>query len=54
MTQERVKKYVGGQAVIEGVMMRGPGYTATAVREPPVLSWCKRKPPRPFKSDILY
>ena len=25
---------IGGQAVIEGVMMRGPGYTATAVREP--------------------
>jgi uncharacterized protein YqhQ len=31
---ERIKKFVGGQAVIEGVMMRGPGYTATAVREP--------------------
>lgn len=28
------KVYVGGQAVIEGVMMRGPGYIATAVREP--------------------
>ncbi|SDF00647.1 DUF1385 domain-containing protein [Sporolituus thermophilus] len=25
---------IGGQAVIEGVMMRGPGYIATAVREP--------------------
>jgi len=25
---------VGGQAVIEGVMMRGPGYMATAVRDP--------------------
>ena len=25
---------VGGQAVIEGVMMRGPGLTATAVRDP--------------------
>lgn len=24
---------IGGQAVIEGVMMRGPGYIATAVRE---------------------
>ena len=32
--KERIKKFVGGQAVIEGVMMRGPGYTATAVREP--------------------
>ncbi|MBP2652672.1 MAG: hypothetical protein H6Q73_241 [Firmicutes bacterium] len=28
------KVYVGGQAVIEGVMMRGPEYIATAVREP--------------------
>lgn len=28
------KIYVGGQAVIEGVMMRGPEYVATAVREP--------------------
>ena len=26
--------YVGGQAVIEGVMMRGPKYIATAVRTP--------------------
>ena len=26
--------YVGGQAVIEGVMMRGPEYIATAVRTP--------------------
>ena len=25
---------IGGQAVIEGVMMRGPKYIATAVREP--------------------
>ena len=28
------KLMVGGQAVIEGVMMRGPGLTATAVRDP--------------------
>lgn len=34
MNTERIKKFVGGQAVIEGVMMRGPGYTATVVREP--------------------
>ena len=34
MNTERIKKFVGGQAVIEGVMMIGPGYTATAVREP--------------------
>ena len=33
MTQERVKKYVGGQAVIEGVMMRGPKIMATACRK---------------------
>ena len=34
MNTERIKKFVGGQAVIEGVMMKGPGVTATAVREP--------------------
>ena len=28
------KLMVGGQAVIEGVMMRGPKLTATAVRDP--------------------
>jgi uncharacterized protein YqhQ len=28
------KPFVGGQAVIEGVMMRGPKFIATAVREP--------------------
>lgn len=28
------KTNIGGQAVIEGVMMRGPKYIATAVREP--------------------
>lgn len=28
------KANIGGQAVIEGVMMRGPGLIATAVREP--------------------
>lgn len=27
-------KHIGGQAVIEGVMMRGPGGIATAVRQP--------------------
>ncbi len=27
-------KYVGGQAVIEGVMIKSPKYTATAVRKP--------------------
>lgn len=34
MTEKRTKIFVGGQAVIEGVMMRGPKYIATAVREP--------------------
>ena len=33
MEDKRTKKFVGGQAVIEGVMMRGPVYTATSVRE---------------------
>ena len=28
------KKNIGGQAVIEGVMMRGPEKTAMAVRQP--------------------
>lgn len=32
--KEKKKIYVGGQAVIEGVMMRGPKYIATAVRQP--------------------
>lgn len=31
---ETKKPLVGGQAVIEGVMMKGPGRLATAVREP--------------------
>lgn len=31
---KQTKIYVGGQAVIEGVMMRGPEYIATAVRTP--------------------
>lgn len=34
LKENKTKIFVGGQAVIEGVMMRGPGYTATAVREP--------------------
>ena len=34
MNTERIKSLSGGQAVIEGVMMRGPGVTATAVHEP--------------------
>ena len=31
---KKPKTYVGGQAVIEGVMMRGPVSIATAVRTP--------------------
>ena len=31
---EEKKITIGGQAVIEGVMMRGPELTATAVRTP--------------------
>lgn len=34
MEKEKKPVYVGGQAVIEGVMMRGPEYVATAVRTP--------------------
>lgn len=34
MSETKRKVYVGGQAVIEGVMMRGPGCIATAVRTP--------------------
>ncbi len=35
------KPIVGGQAVIEGVMMRGFGKVATAVREPTAISTLK-------------
>ena len=38
------KIFVGGQAVIEGVMMRGPGYLATAVREPSGTIIVKKEP----------
>lgn len=47
------KVNIGGQAVIEGVMMRGPEYIATAVRQPdgmitvnkePLFSWTQRYP----------
>lgn len=44
MTQERVKKYVGGQAVIEGVMMRGPKIMATACRKPDGTITVKEEP----------
>ena len=38
--------YVGGQAVIEGVMMRGPEYIATAVRTPSGEITVKKDPIR--------
>ena len=38
------KLMVGGQAVIEGVMMRGPGLVATAVRDPSGKILVKTKP----------
>ncbi len=38
------KVFVGGQAVIEGVMMRGPGYLAIAVREPSGTIIVKKEP----------
>ena len=34
MSKEKMKTSIGGQAVIEGVMMRGPEKTAMAVRKP--------------------
>lgn len=40
------KTYVGGQAVIEGVMMRGPEYIATAVRTPSGEIVIKKDPVR--------
>ncbi|WP_229711346.1 DUF1385 domain-containing protein [Pectinatus frisingensis] len=42
------KMTVGGQAVIEGVMMRGPKYVATAVREPSGQISIKRSPVNSF------
>lgn len=61
---EKAKLMVGGQAVIEGVMMRGPKHVATAVREPsgkitvdvkPVNSLADRFPifKKPFFRGVL-
>ena len=58
------KLRVGGQAVIEGVMMRGPKLTATAVRQPdgniavdvkPINSWQDRYPvlKKPFLRGVV-
>ncbi len=41
---KQTKTYVGGQAVIEGVMMRGPEYVATAVRTPSGDITVKKEP----------
>ncbi len=40
----KAKPSIGGQAVIEGVMMRGPGHIATAVREPSGTITVKKEP----------
>lgn len=40
----KAKTNIGGQAVIEGVMMRGPGHIATAVREPAGTITVKKEP----------
>ena len=42
--EKKTKVFVGGQAVIEGVMMRGPGCIATAVREPSGEIIVKKEP----------
>ena len=42
------KLMVGGQAVIEGVMMRAPGYVATAVRKPDGSIEVQKKPMSSF------
>ena len=52
MSEQRIDAPVGGQAVLEGVMMRGVSTWAVAVREPeggidvqsfPLVSWTKRR-----------
>ena len=54
MTQQRVKKYVGGQAVIEGVMMRGPKIMATACRNQMEPSRLKKNLRNLSKTSIPY
>ncbi|MBP7460525.1 MAG: DUF1385 domain-containing protein [Candidatus Delongbacteria bacterium] len=44
MTQGRKEIAIGGQAVIEGVMMRGPDYIATAIRRKDKSVEVKRQP----------
>lgn len=43
---------VGGQAVIEGVLMRGPGNWALAVRDPEGGIWHKKWAVRPWNSSL--
>lgn len=45
--KEQFKTSIGGQAVIEGVMMRGPGRTALAVRQPDGEIFLEEWPNRP-------
>lgn len=45
--KEQFKTSIGGQAVIEGVMMRGPGRTALAVRQPDGEIFLEDWPNRP-------
>lgn len=48
------KPYVGGQAVIEGVMMRGPEYIATAVRTPSGDITVQKTESVPLQKDIPF
>ena len=48
------KLMVGGQAVIEGVMMRGPKKVATAVREPSGVITVDVKPINSLAEKISY
>ena len=45
---------VGGQAVIEGVMMRGPKKVATAVREPSGVITVDVSTKRQVRTPLLY
>lgn len=49
---KKPKTYVGGQAVIEGVMMRGPVSIATAVRTPSGEITVKKTPFIPLPNGI--
>lgn len=51
---KKPKIYVGGQAVIEGVMMRSPKTIATAVRTPSGEITVKKKPFGPFPNGFRF